>query len=67
MKMNVPLDLLRMYRNMLIVFILISAQWSTGRKAKTRSLADDENLSSPHLVADKADLFLAYAAVPGYK
>ena len=39
---------------------------STGRTAPIRALADDDELAVPHIVADKADLFIAYATVPGY-
>ena len=42
-------------------------QWSTGQPVPFGSLAEDEDLTSPQIVADKADLFLAYATVPGYR
>ena len=42
-------------------------QVNTGRAAPTTALADDDELAVPHIVADKADLFIAYATVPGYK
>ena len=42
-------------------------KWSTGQPVPVGTLAEDEDLSAPHIVADKADLFLAYATVPGYR
>ena len=45
---------------MLRLFILTSSgQWSTGQPVPFGSLAEDEDLTSPQIVADKADLFLA--------
>ena len=53
---------------MYLLFILTSSgQWSTGQPVPFGSLAEDEDLTSPQIVADKADLFLAYATVPGYR
>ena len=41
----------------------MTAQWSGPGKF----LADEEDITSPHIVADKADLFMAYATVPGFR
>ena len=46
---------------------LPAAEWSSGRAAPTGTLPDEDDITSPHIVADKADLFLAYATVPGYR
>ena len=44
-----------------------SGQWSKGKPIPPGTLTDDEDVAAPHIVADKADLFLAYATVPGYR
>ena len=55
---------------LVLVFYLsafpFSAQYSTGKPLPQGALAEDEDLEPPHIVADKADLFLAYATGPGY-
>ena len=51
----------------LLFTLTFSGQWSTGQPVPIGSLAEDEDLTSPQIVADKADLFLAYATVPGYR
>ena len=43
------------------------AEWSSGRAAPSGTLPDEDDITSPHIVADKADLFLAYATVPRYR
>ena len=51
-------------------FLLLTSvlgKWSTGQAVPVNTLAEDEDLTVPHIVADKADLFLAYATVPGYR
>ena len=49
-----------------MIFVLFSAQHTSGRPLPQGALAEDEDLEPPHIVGDKADLFLAYATVPGY-
>ena len=51
---------------LLLHYSIFSAQYNTGRPLPRGALAEDEDLEPPHIVADKADLFLAYATVPGY-
>ena len=34
--------------------------------AATVMLAEDEELTKPQIVSDKADFYIAYATVPGY-
>ena len=51
---------------LLLHYRIFSAQYSTGRPLPRGALVEDEDLEPPHIVADKADLFLAYATVPGY-
>ena len=53
--------------NVFTPHICFLGKWSTGQPVPFGTLAEDENLSTPHIVADKADLFLAYATVPGYR
>ena len=43
------------------------AEWNSGRAVPSGTLPDEEDITSPHIIADKADLFLAYATVPGYR
>ena len=43
------------------------AEWTSGRAAPARTLPDEDDITYPHIVADKADLSLAYATVPGYR
>ena len=50
-----------------LLLISVLGKWSTGQPVPVGTLAEDEDLSAPHTVADKADLFLAYATVPGYR
>ena len=45
----------------------IVAGWSSGQTAPSGTLPDDDDITSPRIVADKADLFLAYATVPRYR
>ena len=44
-----------------------TAQWSDGRPVPVGTLADDDEVASTHILPDKADMFLAYATVPGYR
>ena len=41
--------------------------YKAGRAVPSGTLPDEENITSPYIVPDKADLFLAYATVPGYR
>ena len=47
--------------------LCFTAQWSDGRPVPVGTLADDDEIASTHILPDKADMFLAYATVPGYK
>ena len=49
-------------------FKYYSGQWSSGHPVPlpVGALLEDEDLSPPYIVADKSDLFIAYATVPGY-
>ena len=47
--------------------VVYSGQWSTGQPVPGGTLAEDADLTAPHIVADKADLFLAFSTVPGYR
>ena len=41
--------------------------YKAGRAVPSGTLPDEENITSPYIVPDKADLFLAYPTVPGYR
>ena len=49
-------------------FDYFSGQWSSGNPVPlpVGALLEDEDLSPPCIVAEKSDLFIAYATVPGY-
>ena len=49
-----------------VMLLFLLADWRSGKPVPSGTLADDE-VSAPHIVADKADLFLAYATVPGFR
>ena len=61
--------LVRLYINYMSVMqvSLILVQFSEGKVAPASSLADGYELEKTHILPDKADMFLAYATVPGYR
>ena len=43
-----------------------AGQTNVGRPTVAGTLAEDEEVTKPQIVADKADFYVAYATVPGY-
>ena len=45
----------------------ISGNWNEGKPVPRGGLADDDDVETTHILPDKADMFLAFATVPGYR
>ena len=45
---------------------VVTVQFSEGRAVPVDTLPDEDERETSHILLDKADMFLAYATVPGY-
>ena len=41
--------------------------WNEGKPVPRGGLGDDDDVETTHILPDKADMFLAFATVPGYR
>ena len=52
---------------LLISFLIVTEQSSEGKAVPESAYLDEDDREPTHALPDKADMFLAYATVPGYR